>query len=326
MTGTARIPERGRIEVDVETVAGANVDGRADPGSVRGGVADAAGHATLTVTHGPGAAPTTIHVYARLDGRSGMADVAVPVVRSLRLHSAGRVDRPGVSCSLPERCEIWFDADTGTVHASGLPDGTVVTADGREGSVVGGALSISLDPLTLLDRQPIARTLRDLVSVSIDLTVRLPESASTEEGAILLNHQPLQAMLRRLLLTVEHEPVLPDAPAGSGAAVLAGDVVRVVGDVARVSDIAVVGFVEMHTRALGCGVYGSTSTGERLELMRQLHDLTIVARDRRTGATRGTRSFTAPSVTCPREVTSGGDLESHVPTADIDGWLLGLAD
>ena len=182
VTGTARIPERGRIEVDVETVAGANVDGRADPGSVRGGVADAAGHATLTVTHGPGAAPTTIHVYARLDGRSGMADVAVPVVRSLRLHSAGRVDRPGVSCSLPERCEIWFDADTGTVHASGLPDGTVVTADGREGSVVGGALSISLDPLTLLDRQPIARTLRDLVSVSIDLTVRLPESASTEEG------------------------------------------------------------------------------------------------------------------------------------------------
>ncbi|MBX3126237.1 MAG: hypothetical protein KF718_05950 [Polyangiaceae bacterium] len=205
-------------------------------------------------------------------------------------------------------------------------DGCTVEVLGQKFAVTGDSTPALVDLIPVVGAAPVSE-LASLGYLKVPLKVRTKEGGVADSSADLLGSVIGAVVFNRVALgplTFPGDGPAADSP--TSAIVVRRDVgygvVTLVGDARVGSDIDLVGLAKASEHSLGsCGVYEHSNTKERVNVAHKGLSYQVTLVDRRTGKTRGQRSFRPVNQGCHGQLVAGVKTVYSRPAAsEIDTW------
>ena len=287
--------------------------------------ADAAGHATITVSSPYVSETNRFTVYASDSGNTRVQGQGF-VTLADATNSTPRLERDitgNLRCANRGRCAVNL-AMPRTVIATALPPGSVLVAGDQQAVVdATGRAAVTLAK-SLCDDARVDVIMNALPERLPPVTVRVrTPTGHVTSGEIAASPSGCRDELVGPLERVVTRPIEPDGPEGTGLVFFGRPESYALGAPARPSDVRFVAIETLHERNTTCGPYRNTRTGEVVSFGRQVAGSEITVYLRKPGAVRASRSFPG-SRRCPQTVDGATQLSTAANQASVRRWLASL--
>lgn len=267
------------------------------------------------------------HRSLRALGRTTVS-VAVP----FRLYTDP--ERHTLRAAGPTLCYARLAADCRSLSLHGLPAGSTFRFNGAAAPAAGGVATLpfpALQHISAVRTNAVARpeVPSPVARVEVDATVEVQLADGSVQRATHRLSEEVRTCAMHYLASVRTGTGVPMQPEGDASVsmVIPGDAIgqpSYVGPTGPLSNVRVVVMQTSTRQPFGCGAYRSAS-GRVVASSAERETLTLVAYERRTGATLGRQTLVAPPPRCFTTVgAAGGNALSSVPREEVFAWVRGL--